>query len=126
VFDGSPPRQHPAGRRDVGSQTISPTALAAITAIAAGQQNLHVYSLDELSASRLSRRSLNRRPQSDAQFADSRGVLSRAGRISIMPIETRQARSFGDGGVDVDFRRKMKCSPVDLHRATFYDESSTA
>ncbi|RPJ84234.1 MAG: peptidase S41, partial [Acidobacteria bacterium] len=84
---------------DVASQAISPDGRwLLLTASAAGRQNLYVYSLDELSREPAVARQLTSTAgaKADAQFTpDSREVFYlEQGRISVMPIESRQARSI--------------------------------
>jgi len=94
---------------DVVSQTISPDGRTLLlTARAEGQQNLYVYSLDELSREPAVARQLTSTAgnKADAQFTpDSREVYYlEQGRITRMPIETRQARPVSvTAELDVDF-----------------------
>ena len=94
---------------DVGTQTISPDGrLLLLTASAGGQTNLYTYSLDELAREPAVARQLTSTPgpKSDAQFTpDSREVFYlEQGRITVMPIETRQARTISvTAEMDVDF-----------------------
>jgi tricorn protease len=94
---------------DVSSQSISPDGRSLLlTASAAGQQNLYSYSLDELSREPAVARQLTSTagPKSDAQFSpDGREVFYlEQGRISVIPIETRQARAISvTAELDVDF-----------------------
>jgi Tol biopolymer transport system component len=97
---------------DVASQTISPDGRTLlITATVAGQQNLYTWSLDELEREAPVARQLTSTagPKSDAQFSpDSRDVFYlEQGRITVMPIETRQARSVSvTAELDVDFAQE--------------------
>ncbi len=117
---------------DVGSQTISPDGRSLlITATVAGQQNLYIYSLDELSREPPVARQLTSTagPKSDAQFSpDSREVFYlEQGRISIIPVETRQARAVSvTAELDVDFsQEKMEVfrQAWTYMRDGFYDET---
>jgi C-terminal processing protease CtpA/Prc len=110
VFDGIRRRLSilPVGV-DVTSQVISPDGRTLLlTATAEGQQNLYTYSLDELAREPAVARQLTSTSgtKADAQFSpDSREVFYlEQGRISVMPIETRQARSVAvTAEMDVDF-----------------------
>jgi C-terminal processing protease CtpA/Prc len=94
---------------DVASQTISPDGRTLlITASVAGQQNLYTWSLDELAREAPVARQLTSTSgsKSDAQFSpDSRDVFYlEQGRLTIIPIESRQARSVSvTAELDVDF-----------------------
>ena len=94
---------------DVNAQTISPDGRSLLlTATAAGQQNLYVYSLDELSREPAVARQLTSTAgaKADAQFtSDSKEVFYlEQGRINLMPVETRQARQVAvTAEMDVDF-----------------------
>jgi Tol biopolymer transport system component/C-terminal processing protease CtpA/Prc len=113
VFDGIRRRVSilPVGV-DVASQTISPDGrLLLLTATAEGQQNLYTYSLDELAREPAVARQLTSTSggKADAQFSpDSREVFYlEQGRLSVMPIETRQARTVAiSAEMDVDFARE--------------------
>ncbi len=116
---------------DVGSQTISPDGRwLLLTASAAGQQNLYVYSLDELSREPAVARQLTSTagPKSDAQFTpDSREVFYlEQGRISVIPVESRQARNISvTAEMDVDFaHEKMEVfrQAWTYMRDGFYDD----
>lgn len=120
----------PAGV-DVTSQTISPDGRTLLlTATAAGQQNLYTYSLDELSREPAVARQLTSTsgPKADAQFTpDGREVFYlEQGRISVIPIETRQARAVNvTAEIDVDFsQEKMEVfrQAWTYLRDGFYDE----
>jgi tricorn protease len=94
---------------DVNAQTISPDGKQLLlTATAEGQQNLYIYSLDELSREPAVARQLTSTAGSkaDAQFSpDSRDVFYlEQGRITVMPIETRTARTVAvSAEMDVEF-----------------------
>ena len=84
---------------NVLSQSISPDGRwLLLTATAAGQQNLYVYSLDEVAREPAVARQLTSTAGSkaDAQFTpDSREVFYlEQGRISVIPVESRQARTI--------------------------------
>jgi len=97
---------------DVSAQTISPDGRSLLlTASAAGQQNLYIYSLDELSREPAVARQLTSTPgaKSDAQFSpDGRDVFYlEQGRLTIIPVETRQARAVAvSAEMDVDFAQE--------------------
>jgi Tol biopolymer transport system component len=97
---------------DVASQRISPDGRSLLlTASAAGQQNLYIYSLDELSREPAVARQLTSTAgaKSDAQFSpDSRDVFYlEQGRMSVIPVETRQARAISvTAELDVDFSQE--------------------
>jgi Tol biopolymer transport system component/C-terminal processing protease CtpA/Prc len=116
---------------DVGAQVISPDGRSLLlTASAAGQQNLYIYSIDELSREPAVARQLTSTagPKSDAQFSpDGREVFYlEQGRLSIIPIETRQARAVSvTAELDVDFdREKMEVfrQAWTYMRDGFYDD----
>jgi Tol biopolymer transport system component/C-terminal processing protease CtpA/Prc len=116
---------------DVTAQTISPDGRSLLlTASAEGQQNLYIYSLDELASEPAVARQLTSSPgnKSDAQFTpDSREVyFLQQGRISIIPIESRQARALSvTAEMDVDFHEeKMEVfrQAWTYLRDGFYDE----
>ncbi len=94
---------------DVTAQTISPDGRSLLlTATAEGQQNLYIYSLDELAREPAVARQLTSTPgpKADAQFTpDSREIFYlEQGRITVMPVETRQARPIAvTAELDVDF-----------------------
>lgn len=94
---------------DVIAQAISPDGRTLLlTASAEGQQNLYTYSLDELAREPAVARQLTSTAgnKADAQFTpDGREVFYlEQGRITMMPIETRQARSIPvTAEIDVDF-----------------------
>jgi tricorn protease len=117
---------------DVASQTISPDGRTLlVTATVAGQQNLYTWSLDELSREPPVARQLTSTagPKADAQFTpDGREVFYlEQGRISVIPIETRQARSVSvTAELDVDFStEKMEVfrQAWTYLRDGFYDET---
>ncbi|HEX2091977.1 MAG TPA: LpqB family beta-propeller domain-containing protein, partial [Longimicrobiaceae bacterium] len=97
---------------DVTSQTISPDGKwLLMVASAANQQNLYVYSLDELSREPAVARQLTSTPgfKSSAQFTpDSKEVFYlEQGRIQVVPLETRQPRSLAvTAEMEVDFARE--------------------
>ena len=97
---------------DVTAQAISPDGRTLLlTATAEGQQNLYTYSLDELAREPAVARQLTSTngAKADAQFSpDSKEVYYlEQGRISVIPIETRQARSIAvTAELDVDFARE--------------------
>jgi C-terminal processing protease CtpA/Prc len=116
---------------DVTSQVISPDGRSLLlTATAEGQQNLYVYSLDELAREPAVARQLTSTsgPKSDAQFSpDSREVFYlEQGRITAMPIETRQPRSVSvTAELDVDFsqeKMEMFRQAWTYLRDGFYDD----
>jgi tricorn protease len=94
---------------EVTSQTFSPDGRQLLlTASAAGQQNLYLYSMDELSREPAVARQLTSTAgaKSDAQFtSDGREVFYlEQGRISVIPVESRQARAVNvTAEMDVDF-----------------------
>jgi Tol biopolymer transport system component/C-terminal processing protease CtpA/Prc len=116
---------------DVASQTISPDGRwLLLTASAAGQQNLYVYSLDELAREPAVARQLTSTAgaKADAQFTpDSREVYYlEQGRISLIQVDNRQTRSVAvTAEMDVDFsREKMEVfrQAWTYMRDGFYDE----
>jgi tricorn protease len=116
---------------DVASQTISPDGRSLLlTASAAGQQNLYIYSLDELSREPAVARQLTSTAgaKSDAQFSpDGREVFYlEQGRISVIPVETRVARAISvTAELDVDFsQEKMEVfrQAWTYMRDGFYDD----
>jgi C-terminal processing protease CtpA/Prc len=116
---------------DVGAQTISPDGRwLLLTARVAGQQNLYIYSLDELSREPAVARQLTSTAgaKSDAQFSpDSRDVFYlEQGRIMVMPVETRQARAVSvTAEMDVEFAdQKMEVfrQAWTYMRDGFYDD----
>jgi tricorn protease len=94
---------------EVTAQAFSPDGRQLLlTASAAGQQNLYLYSMDELAREPAVARQLTSTagPKSDAQFtSDGREVFYiEQGRISIIPVESRQARAIAvNAEMDVDF-----------------------
>jgi Tol biopolymer transport system component len=124
VFDGIRQRLSflPVGV-DAGSQTISPDGKwVLMTASAEGQQNLYIYSLDELSREPAVARQLTSTPgfKADAQFTpDSKEVFYlQQGRINVVNLDTRQTRQVAvTAEMDVDFaREKMEV----FHQAWSY------
>jgi tricorn protease len=116
---------------DVGSQTISPDGRSLLlTATAEGQTNLYIYSLDELAREPAVARQLTSTAggKADAQFtSDSREVFYlEQGRITIMPVETRQARTVAvTAELDVNFaEEKMEVfrQAWTAMRDGFYDD----
>jgi Tol biopolymer transport system component/C-terminal processing protease CtpA/Prc len=116
---------------DVASQTISPDGRwLLLTARAEGQTNLYVYSLDELSSEPAVARQLTSTAgnKADAQFTpDSREVFYlEQGRISVIPIQTRQSRTVNvTAEMDVDFsEEKMEVfrQAWTYMRDGFYDD----
>jgi tricorn protease len=130
---------------DVNAQTISPDGKQLLlTATAEGQQNLYVYSLDELHPTAQTTRGgdpgLAREPavarqltstagaKADAQFTpDSREVFYlEQGRITLIPIETRTPRTVAvTAEVDVDFSQEkleIFSQAWRYMRDGFYDE----
>ncbi len=97
---------------DVGSQTISPDGKwLLVVASAANQQNLYVYSLDELSREPATARQLTSTPgpKREAQFTpDSKEVYYlENGRIQVVALETRQPRPVAvTAEMQVDFARE--------------------
>ncbi|MGA9771289.1 MAG: LpqB family beta-propeller domain-containing protein [Blastocatellia bacterium] len=94
---------------DVDYQTISPDGKwLLVIASAAAQQNLYIYSLDELSKEPAVARQLTSTPggKRSAQFTpDSKEVFYlEQGRINAIPLDTRQARAIAvTAEMDVDF-----------------------
>ena len=94
---------------DANSQSISPDGKwLVMIASAAGQSNLYVYSLDELSRERPVARQLTSTPglKRDAQFSpDSKEVYYlEQGRISVVSLEARNPRPLAvSAEMDVDF-----------------------
>jgi len=97
---------------DANSIVISPDGKTALlSASAAGQQNLYTYSLDELSGQPAVARQLTSTPgfKQNAQFtADSKEVYYlENGRISVINVDTRQARPISvTAELDVDFAKE--------------------
>lgn len=97
---------------DVDYQTISPDGKwLLVIASAAAQQNLYVYSLDELSREPAVARQLTSTSggKRSAQFTpDSKEVFYlEQGRINVIPLDTRQARTIAvTAEMDVDFARE--------------------
>ena len=116
---------------DVTAQTISPDGRSLLlTATAEGQQNLYVYSLDELAREPAVARQLTSTAgaKADAQFTpDSREIFYlEQGRITVMPVETRVARPVAvTAELDVDFaQEKMEVfrQAWTYMRDGFYDD----
>ena len=116
---------------EVSTQTFSPDGRSLLlTASAAGQQNLYLYSVDELARETPVARQLTSTagPKGDAQFTpDGREVFYlEGGRISVIPVESRQARSIAvNAEIDVDFaREKMEVfrQAWTYMRDGFYDD----
>lgn len=108
---------------DAGAQAISPDGKwVLMTASAEGQQNLYVYSLDELSREPAVSRQLTSTPgfKADAQFApDGKEVFYlEQGRVNVVNLDTRQTRGLNvTAEIDVDFaREKMEV----FHQAWSY------
>ena len=88
---------------DVNAQSISPDGRSLLlTATAEGQQNLYIYSLDELAREPAVARQLTSTAGSkaDAQFTpDGREVFYlEQGRITVIAVETRQPRTVAENG----------------------------
>ncbi|HKX26737.1 MAG TPA: LpqB family beta-propeller domain-containing protein [Blastocatellia bacterium] len=132
VFDGIRQRLSmlPVGV-DVDAQTISPDGKwVLMTASAEGQQNLYLYSLDELSNEPAVARQLTSTPgfKAEPQFSpDGKEVyFLENGRLTVYNLETRQPRSLSiTAELDVDFaREKMEVfqQAWSYLRDHFYDE----
>jgi Tol biopolymer transport system component len=113
VFEGIRRRTSPVPvGLDVGSQTISPDGKwLLLTATSGNQQNLYVYSLDELSREPATARQLTSTPgqKREPQFTpDSKEVYYlESGRIQVVPLETRQPRPVAvTAEMQVDFARE--------------------
>ena len=97
---------------DVGEQVISPDGKwTVMTAAAAGQENLYVYSLDELARERPVARQLTSTPgaKADVQFSpDSKDVYYLDdGRIQTVSLERREPKPVGvTAELDVDFTKE--------------------
>ncbi|MFY9555210.1 MAG: DPP IV N-terminal domain-containing protein, partial [Blastocatellia bacterium] len=133
VFDGIKKRLSllPAGV-DAGSQEISPDGRwLLMIAGAAGQQNLYVYSLDELAREPAVARQLTSTSgfKRDAQFSpDGKEVFYlEQGRINVVAVDTRVARPLAvNAEMDVDFaREKIEVfnQAWSYLRDSFYDPS---
>jgi Tol biopolymer transport system component/C-terminal processing protease CtpA/Prc len=116
---------------DVTAQTISRDGKSLLlTASAAGQQNLYIYSLDELAREPAVARQLTSTAgaKANAQFTpDGREVYYlEQGRISVIPVESRQARNISvTAEMDVDFtHEKMEVfrQAWSYLRDGFYDD----
>jgi Tol biopolymer transport system component/C-terminal processing protease CtpA/Prc len=108
---------------DAGAQVISPDGKwVLMTASAEGQQNLYVYSLDELSRAPAVSRQLTSTPgfKADAQFApDSKDVFYiEQGRVNVVNLDTGHTRALNiTAELDVDFaQEKMEV----FHQAWSY------
>jgi|CZKC01.1.fsa_nt_gi Tol biopolymer transport system component len=108
---------------DANSLSISPDGkLLLMTASAAGQQNLYVYSLDELSREPAVARQLTSTPgfKREAQFSpDGKEVFYlQQGRIEAVSVDSRQTRTLNvTADLDVDFaKEKMEV----FHQAWSY------
>jgi Tol biopolymer transport system component/C-terminal processing protease CtpA/Prc len=117
---------------DVDYQTISPDGKwLLVIASAAAQQNLYIYSLDELSREPAVARQLTSTSggKRSAQFMpDSKEVFYlEQGRINVIPLDTRQSRAIAvTAEMDVDFaREKMEAfrQAWTYLRDNFYDPS---
>lgn len=99
---------------DVDFETISPDGKTAlIIATAGGQQNLYTYSLDEFASSPAVARQITSSSGSKghAQFSpDGKEVFFvDGGRISIVPLDTRNVRSLSVAAdIDVDFEKEKR------------------
>jgi C-terminal processing protease CtpA/Prc len=97
---------------DVNSHSISPDGKwLLMSAGAAGQSNLYIYSLDELAREPAVARQLTSTPgfKREAQFSpDSKEVFYlEQGRINVVPVETRQPRPLAVAAeMDIDFARE--------------------
>jgi tricorn protease len=97
---------------DVNALSISPDGkLLLMTAVAAGQQNLYLYSLDELSREPAVARQLTSTPgfKRDPQFSpDGKEVFYlQQGRIEAVSVDSRQTRAINvTADMDVDFARE--------------------
>ncbi|MEK6325649.1 MAG: LpqB family beta-propeller domain-containing protein [Acidobacteriota bacterium] len=97
---------------DAGNQEISPDGKwLLMNAGAAGQQNLYIYSLDELAREPAVARQLTSTPgvKRDAQFSpDSKEVFYlEQGRINVVAVDTRIARPLAvNAEMDIDFARE--------------------
>lgn len=113
VFDGIRQRASllPVGI-DVGDLTISPDGKSVLlTADAAGEQNLYVYSLDDLAKEPAVARQLTSTAgrKEDAQFsADGKEVYYlEGGRISVVDVASQKAKPLAvSAELDVDFDRE--------------------
>lgn len=97
---------------DANSLSISPDGKwLLMTALAAGQQNLYLYSLDELSREPAVARQLTSTPgfKRDAQFSpDGKEVFYlQQGRIEVVSVDSRQTRALNvTADMDIDFARE--------------------
>jgi Tol biopolymer transport system component/C-terminal processing protease CtpA/Prc len=117
---------------DVQDQTISPDGKwLLLTAAAAGQTNLYVYSIDELSREPAVARQLTSTAgnKSSAQFSpDSKEVYYLdAGRVQIATVEDRRTRGLDvTAEMDIDFSRERGAvfdQAWTLLRDNFFDPS---
>lgn len=115
---------------DVNYQTISPDGKwLLMIASAANQENLYIYSLDELSREPAVARQLTSTPgnKSAAQFSpDSKEVFYlEQGRINVVPLDTRVPRPLAVAAeMDIDFAREKQTifnQAWTLMRDQFYD-----
>ena len=99
---------------DIDSQSISPDGnWLLVTATAAGQQNLYLYSLDELSRDPAVPKQLTSTagPKSSPQWSpDSKEVFYlESGRLQAITVETRQSRRIAvTAELDIDFSSEKK------------------
>lgn len=99
---------------DVREQTVSPDGKwALLVASAAGQENLYVYSLDELAKDRPVAKQLTSTagPKRNAQFsADSKDVFYLdEGRIQTVSVEKREPKAISvSAELDVDFEAQKR------------------
>ena len=113
VFEGIRERltQIPIGL-DINDEVISPDGKSLlVNSAVAGQDNLYIYSLDELSREPAVARQLTSTAgfKRDAQFsADGKEVFYlEQGRIQTIPVESRQGKSLSvTAEMDVDFQRE--------------------
>lgn len=97
---------------DAGNQEISPDGKwLLMTASAAGQQNLYIYSLDDLAREPAVAKQLTSTPgfKRDAQFSpDSKEVFFlEQGRINVVAVDNRTPRPLAvNAEMDVDFARE--------------------
>lgn len=133
VFDGIRERLSliPTGL-DVNSASISPDGKwALLVANAAGQQNLYVYSLDELAKEPAVAKQLTAAPgpKRDAQFSpDSKEVFYLdQGKINVVSLESHQPKPLAvTAEMDVDFaKEKMEVfeQAWTIQRDDFFDKS---
>jgi len=115
---------------DAGSQVISPDGktLLFTAATGVGQQNLYTYSLDELARDPAPRQLTSTAgPKTAAQFSpDGKEVYYlEAGRINIIPIDTRVARPLAvTAELDVNFdeeKKEVLAQAWTILNETYYD-----